>query len=222
MALRPRSARHEISWRQIVKLAFLGLGVMGFPMAGHLARAGHEVTVYNRSAAKAAKWVETYGGKSAETPAASRAGRRARDDVRRQRRRRAGGGRRQRRCAVRHGARRDSRRPHDGVGGSGARDLRGREGAGRRLSRRSGVGRPGGRRERQAHDHGRRRGRRLRARGSRARDLRPRGDADGRRGQRPAHQDGEPDLHRGTRARRCRKASISRCAPDSIRRSSST
>ena len=52
-----------------MKLAFLGLGVMGFPMAGHLARAGHEVTVYNRSAAKAAKWVETYGGKSAETPA---------------------------------------------------------------------------------------------------------------------------------------------------------
>jgi 3-hydroxyisobutyrate dehydrogenase-like beta-hydroxyacid dehydrogenase len=52
-----------------MKLSFLGLGVMGFPMAGHLARAGHEVTVYNRSAAKAAKWVETYGGKSAPTPA---------------------------------------------------------------------------------------------------------------------------------------------------------
>ena len=52
-----------------MKLSFLGLGVMGFPMAGHLARAGHEVTVYNRSAAKAAKWVETYGGKSAGTPA---------------------------------------------------------------------------------------------------------------------------------------------------------
>ena len=52
-----------------MKLAFLGLGVMGFPMAGHLARAGHEVTVYNRSAAKAAKWIETYGGGSAATPA---------------------------------------------------------------------------------------------------------------------------------------------------------
>jgi 3-hydroxyisobutyrate dehydrogenase len=52
-----------------MKLSFLGLGVMGFPMAGHLARAGHDVTVYNRSAAKAAKWVETYGGKSAGTPA---------------------------------------------------------------------------------------------------------------------------------------------------------
>ncbi len=54
-----------------MKLAFLGLGVMGFPMAGHLARAGHDVTVYNRSPAKAAQWVETYGGRSAPTPAAA-------------------------------------------------------------------------------------------------------------------------------------------------------
>ena len=57
-----------------MKLAFLGLGVMGFPMAGHLARAGHDVTVYNRSAPKAQKWVETYGGKHAETPAAAARG----------------------------------------------------------------------------------------------------------------------------------------------------
>ncbi|MEL6946092.1 MAG: NAD(P)-dependent oxidoreductase [Pseudomonadota bacterium] len=50
--------------------AFIGLGVMGFPMAGHLKqKGGHDVTVYNRSAEKAAKWVETYGGKSAPTPA---------------------------------------------------------------------------------------------------------------------------------------------------------
>jgi 3-hydroxyisobutyrate dehydrogenase len=56
------------------KLSFLGLGVMGYPMAGHLARAGHEVTVYNRSAAKAAKWVEAYGGRSAPTPAAAAKG----------------------------------------------------------------------------------------------------------------------------------------------------
>jgi len=54
-----------------MKLAFLGLGVMGYPMAGHLARAGHEVTVFNRSSAKAAKWVEAHGGKSAPTPAAA-------------------------------------------------------------------------------------------------------------------------------------------------------
>ena len=53
------------------KLAFLGLGVMGFPMAGHLARAGHAVVVYNRTPAKAAQWVEKYGGSSAPTPAAA-------------------------------------------------------------------------------------------------------------------------------------------------------
>jgi 3-hydroxyisobutyrate dehydrogenase-like beta-hydroxyacid dehydrogenase len=50
-------------------VAFLGLGVMGYPMAGHLAAAGHRVTVYNRTAAKAAEWVAKHGGKSAPTPA---------------------------------------------------------------------------------------------------------------------------------------------------------
>ena len=50
-------------------VAFLGLGVMGDPMAGHLAAAGHRVTVYNRTAAKAADWVKRNGGKSAPTPA---------------------------------------------------------------------------------------------------------------------------------------------------------
>ena len=51
------------------KLAFLGLGVMGFPMAGHLARSGHALTVYNRTPVKASKWVAAYGGTSAPTPA---------------------------------------------------------------------------------------------------------------------------------------------------------
>jgi len=51
------------------KLAFVGLGVMGFPMAGHLARAGHDVTVYNRTTARAVEWVEEYGGAFAKTPA---------------------------------------------------------------------------------------------------------------------------------------------------------
>jgi len=50
------------------KVAFIGLGVMGFPMAGHLARAGHDIVVYNRSASVAAKWVQTFGGRSAPTP----------------------------------------------------------------------------------------------------------------------------------------------------------
>ena len=55
-------------------LAFLGLGVMGFPMAGHLAAAGHRVTVFNRSPEKAARWVERHGGCSAATPAQAAAG----------------------------------------------------------------------------------------------------------------------------------------------------
>jgi 3-hydroxyisobutyrate dehydrogenase len=53
----------------MAKVSFLGLGVMGYPMAGHqLKKGGHEVTVYNRSPAKAAQWVKEYGGKSAATP----------------------------------------------------------------------------------------------------------------------------------------------------------
>ncbi len=53
----------------MARVAFLGMGVMGFPMAGHLAAKGHQVTVYNRSAAKAAAWVARHGGASAATPA---------------------------------------------------------------------------------------------------------------------------------------------------------
>ena len=50
------------------KVAFLGLGVMGYPMAGHLGAAGHEVTVYNRTAAKAQAWTVEHGGRAAATP----------------------------------------------------------------------------------------------------------------------------------------------------------
>jgi 3-hydroxyisobutyrate dehydrogenase len=54
----------------MAKVAFLGLGVMGYPMAAHLKnKGGHELTVYNRTAAKAGKWVAEHGGKSAPTPA---------------------------------------------------------------------------------------------------------------------------------------------------------
>ena len=56
------------------KVAFLGLGVMGFPMAGHLAKAGHSVTVYNRSAAKAQSWVAEFGGAAKGTPREAAAG----------------------------------------------------------------------------------------------------------------------------------------------------
>ncbi|HEX2656054.1 MAG TPA: NAD(P)-dependent oxidoreductase [Xanthobacteraceae bacterium] len=61
-----RQAKQE---KEMAKVAFLGLGVMGYPMAGHLkTKGGHEVTVYNRSAAKAEQWVKEYGGKRAATP----------------------------------------------------------------------------------------------------------------------------------------------------------
>lgn len=54
-----------------MKCAFVGLGVMGYPMAGYLHKAGHDVTVYNRSREKAESWVAEFGGKSAATPAAA-------------------------------------------------------------------------------------------------------------------------------------------------------
>ena len=56
----------------MASVAFLGLGVMGYPMAGHLKnKGGHDVTVYNRTRAKAEKWVAEHGGGMAETPASA-------------------------------------------------------------------------------------------------------------------------------------------------------
>ena len=57
----------------MAKVAFIGLGVMGAPMAGHLAATGHSVTVYNRTAKRAADWVALHGGTAAPTPAAAAA-----------------------------------------------------------------------------------------------------------------------------------------------------
>ena len=58
----------------MAKVAFIGLGVMGYPMAGHLASKGHEVRVYNRTAAKAEQWVAEHGGTSGATPRAAAEG----------------------------------------------------------------------------------------------------------------------------------------------------
>jgi 3-hydroxyisobutyrate dehydrogenase len=58
----------------MTKVAFIGLGVMGYPMAGHLKNGGHDVTVYNRTAAKAEKWLAEHGGASAATPREAVAG----------------------------------------------------------------------------------------------------------------------------------------------------
>lgn len=57
-----------------MKLAWIGLGVMGYPMAGHLAKAAHELTVYNRTREKADRWVKEYGGRAAATPHDAAAG----------------------------------------------------------------------------------------------------------------------------------------------------
>src|SRR5215813_14875111 len=67
-----RAARKE---EMMAKVSFLGLGVMGFPMAGHLSKkGGHEVTVYNRTAAKAEAWTKEFGGRAAATPKEAAAG----------------------------------------------------------------------------------------------------------------------------------------------------
>ena len=58
----------------MARVAFLGLGVMGFPMARHLAAKGHDVTVYNRTGARAADWVSRYGGRAADTPSTAARG----------------------------------------------------------------------------------------------------------------------------------------------------
>ena len=58
----------------MAKVAFLGLGVMGFPMAGHLAAKGHQVTVYNRNPAKSETWVSNHVGERALTPAQAATG----------------------------------------------------------------------------------------------------------------------------------------------------
>ena len=50
------------------KISFIGLGVMGYPMAGYISKAGHDVTVYNRTKTKAEKWLKEYKGKAADTP----------------------------------------------------------------------------------------------------------------------------------------------------------
>ena len=65
------NAVRKAGGRRMARVAFLGLGVMGYPMAGHLARAGHEVTVYNRTAARAEACVAEHGGRAAATPRAA-------------------------------------------------------------------------------------------------------------------------------------------------------
>ncbi len=140
------------------KVAFIGLGVMGFPMAGHLKTSGHhDIVVFNRSRAKADAFLARFGGKAAGTPAEAADGADFvftcvgnDDDLR----------------AVTLGpdgafasarTRRDLRRPHHRLGQHRPRIARRRAGARRERARCAGVGRPVRRRERHAHGDGRRR-----------------------------------------------------------------
>ena len=170
----------------MAKVAWIGLGVMGYPMAGHIRKkGGHDLTVYNRNAAKAEAWVKEYGGKTAPTPAEA-----AKDadfvfccvgndnDLR----------------EVTLGAKgafatrqegRGLHRQHHRVRQRRPRAVRGRQGQGLRLPRCAGLGRPGRRAERRADRDDRRRPGSLRQGQARDRQLRAHGDAD-RPGRAPA------------------------------------
>ena len=141
-----RAFRRRLIPMEAKDVAFLGLGVMGHPMAGHLARAGHRVTVYNRTPDKARRWVEQHGGATAPTPAAAATNQDLvmmcvgnDDDVRAVV---LGAGGRARRDARRI----HPRRSHDRIGGGRPGDSRRGEGQGRRLPRRTRFRRTGRRR----------------------------------------------------------------------------
>ena len=179
------------------KVAFLGLGVMGFPMAGHLALAGHQVTVYNRSAEKREAWSQgVHGGSAAATPREAAAGADS--------------------CSACVGNDDDLRsvvlgeqgafagmKPgavfvdHTTASADVARELAA-EAKKRRpaVRRRAGLRRPGRRAERHAHRDVRRRAGRLRRGAAGGHGLLPRLHAAGRERRGPARQDGQPDRHR--------------------------
>ena len=140
----------------MAKLAFIGLGVMGYPMAGHLAAAGHDVRVYNRTAARAERWLSEHSGEQLATPREAATGADAvfvcvgnDDDVRAVTLAEHG-------AVAGLGARRSSGRSHHGLSRAGARTRSGlpREGSG--FHGCAGLGGPGGRRERSPHGHVRR------------------------------------------------------------------
>ena len=178
----------------MAKVAFLGLGVMGYPMAGHLKnKGGHEVTVYNRTTAKAEQWAKEFGGKVAKTPEEAAAGQDFvmmcvgnDDDVRKV----AG-------AAFPKMGKDTVFVDHTTASAEVARELyEAREEGRLPFRRRAGVGRTGGRAERRAHRDVRRRCRALRPRRAGDRRLCAHVQAARPRGRRPAHQDGQPDLHR--------------------------
>jgi len=170
---------------------------MGFPMAGHLVtKGGHELTVYNRSRAKANAWAGRYKGRFADTPAKAAEGQTscspASATIRTCAKSRWG-----RTAPFRRWPRARSsstiRQPRRKWRGSSPRGKK----SAVSIPRCAGIGRSGGCRERTAHRHGGRRRRCFRAGETSHRTFRQGGDADGGLGRRPTHQDGQPDLHSG-------------------------
>ena len=180
----------------MAKTAFIGLGVMGYPMAGHLRAKGHEVTVFNRTAARAEAWVAQHKGQRGATPAEAAKGADfvficvGNDHDVRSVALWADG------RARGHAQGRGAGRPYDGLGRARPRDRREGRGARRRFPRCAGLRRAGRRREGPADGDGRRRAGRLRPRQAGDRLLCPGLRPAGRPWLGPARQDGQPDLHR--------------------------
>ena len=198
----------------MARVAFIGLGVMGFPMAGHLAAKGHEVTVYNRTASRAEEWPAAHGGARRRDPGRGRQGR-ARSS--------SPASATTTTCAASPPAPTAPSRRWPRARSSSTtpppRPPVARELAAAAAERGAGFvdapvsGGQAGARERRADGDVRRRPRRLRPRRAGDRRLCPRLPADGSGRRRPAHQDGQPDLHRrpapgplrGPRLRRARR-----------------
>ena len=200
----------------MAKVAFLGLGVMGYPMAGHLKTKGHDVTVYNRTAARAVKWVEEFGGRACIEREGGREGPGVCLCLRRKRRQSACRDDRRGRRLRGHRKTGCLRRSHNRFGGRRARTRRDCESPRIWLRRCSSIRRPGRRRGRCAQRHVRRLAGRLHEGRRDHLFLRQGLPADGAFGLGPAHQNGQSDLHRRARSGVWPKASISPSARGSI------
>ncbi len=201
------------------KVSFIGLGVMGYPMAGYLAKAGHAVTVFNRTAARAERWAAEFGGTTAPSPAAAADGADFvfccvgnDDDLRAVT---VGEGWRLRAHGARQPCSSITRRPRPR---SPANCTPRRQTTEFFLRRRPGIRRPGRRRERPVDRDDRRRRGCSGPRRAADRLLRAHAGATGRIRLGPVGQDGQPDLHRRPGAGPGRSAAISPIAPAWMRR----
>jgi hypothetical protein len=206
----------------MAKVAFLGLGVMGYPMARHLKAKGHEVTVYNRTTAKAETWASENGGRVGKTPREAAEGQEivfccvGNDDDLRQ-------------VVVGEAGALEGMKAgglfvdHTTASAAVARELHAvAKGKGIGFVDAPVSGGQAGRRERRAHGHVRRRRGGLRTGRAGHHELRPRVPPARAGRLRPAHQDDQPDLHRRVSSRGSPRASTSASGPASISRPCST